>query len=109
MTPSGIHQVVHDRARDAGLPDMHPHQLPHAFASRWLAEGSNENERAQQVKALVVRSPRMAPATRTPPGCSRRGQPRPRASQLLPVEVGEPLGVTWQDAAMGVDTPARLG
>ena len=29
MTPSGIYQVVHDRARAAGLPAMHPHQLRH--------------------------------------------------------------------------------
>jgi hypothetical protein len=44
MTPSGIYQVVHDRARAAGLPAMHPHQLRHAFATSWLAEGGNENE-----------------------------------------------------------------
>ena len=44
MTPSGIYQVVHDRARAAGLPAMHPHQLRHAFAPSWLAEGGNENE-----------------------------------------------------------------
>ena len=44
MTASGIYQVVHDRAREAGLPDMHPHQLRHAFASSWLAEGGNGNE-----------------------------------------------------------------
>ena len=44
MTPSGIDQVVHDRARAAGLPAMHPHQLRHAFATSWLAEGGNENE-----------------------------------------------------------------
>jgi len=43
MTPSGIYQVVHDRARAAGLPAVHPQQLRHAFAS-WLAEGGNENE-----------------------------------------------------------------
>ena len=42
MTPSGIYQVVHDRARVAGLPAMHPHQLRHAFATSWLAEGGNE-------------------------------------------------------------------
>jgi site-specific recombinase XerD len=40
----GIYQVVHDRARAAGLPAMHPHQLRHAFATSWLAEGGNENE-----------------------------------------------------------------
>jgi len=44
MTPSGIYQVVHNRARAAGLPAMHPHQLRHAFATSWLAEGCNENE-----------------------------------------------------------------
>ena len=44
MTPSGVYQVVHDRARAAGLPAMHPHQLRYAFATSWLAEGGNENE-----------------------------------------------------------------
>jgi hypothetical protein len=44
MTPSGIYQVVHHRARVAGLPEMHPHQLRHAFATTRLAEGGNENE-----------------------------------------------------------------
>jgi site-specific recombinase XerD len=44
MTPSGVYQVVHDHARAAGLPEMHPHQLRHAFATSWLAEGGNENE-----------------------------------------------------------------
>ena len=42
MTPSGVYQVVHDRARAAGLPAMHPHQLRH-FRHQ-LAEGGNENE-----------------------------------------------------------------
>ena len=41
---SGIYQVVHDRARAAGLPEIHPHQLRHAFATSWLAEDGNENE-----------------------------------------------------------------
>jgi site-specific recombinase XerD len=44
MTPSGVYQVVHDRARAAGLSGIHPHQLRHAFATSWLAEGGNENE-----------------------------------------------------------------
>ena len=44
MTPSGIYHVVHHRARVAGLPEMHPHQLRHAFATTRLAEGGNENE-----------------------------------------------------------------
>ena len=36
-----------DRARSsraAEPPAMHPHQLRHAFATSWLAEGGNENE-----------------------------------------------------------------
>jgi integrase len=44
LTPSGVYQVVHDRAHAAGIPPLHPHQLRHAFASSWLAEGGNENE-----------------------------------------------------------------
>ena len=44
MTPSGVYQVVHNRARAAGLAAMHPYQLRHAFATSWLAEGGNENE-----------------------------------------------------------------
>ena len=36
--------VFVSRARAAGLPAMHPHQLRHAFATSWLAEGGNENE-----------------------------------------------------------------
>jgi site-specific recombinase XerD len=39
MTPSGVYHVVHDRARAAGLPAMHPHQLRRAFATSWLVEG----------------------------------------------------------------------
>jgi integrase/recombinase XerC len=34
MTPSGVYQVVRDRARAAGLPAIHPHQLRHAFATK---------------------------------------------------------------------------
>jgi site-specific recombinase XerD len=44
LTPSGVYQVVHDRAQAAELPAMRAHQLRHAFATSWLAEGGNENE-----------------------------------------------------------------
>jgi integrase len=43
MTPSGVYQVVHERARAAGLPAMRPHQLRHAFVTSWLAEGGNSS------------------------------------------------------------------
>jgi site-specific recombinase XerD len=43
MTGDGIYQVVHDRARQAGL-DVHPHQLRHTFAHAWLLAGGNEGD-----------------------------------------------------------------
>jgi hypothetical protein len=37
MTPSGIYQVVHDRARAAGLPAMHPRRPASREMALWLA------------------------------------------------------------------------
>jgi hypothetical protein len=31
MTPSGLFQVVADRAASVGLPGLHPHQFRHWF------------------------------------------------------------------------------
>jgi len=44
MTPSGIYQVVRDRAAAAGLGRLHTHQLRHTFAHEWLASGGNEGD-----------------------------------------------------------------
>lgn len=44
MTNSGVAQVVRRRAREAGLPDVHPHQLRHTMAHRWLADGGQEGD-----------------------------------------------------------------
>jgi site-specific recombinase XerD len=44
MTSNGIYQVVRDRAHQAGLGDVHPHQLRHTFAHAWLAAGGNESD-----------------------------------------------------------------
>jgi integrase len=44
MTPSGIRQMVTKRAADAGIGHLHPHQLRHTFAHRWLAEGGGEGD-----------------------------------------------------------------
>lgn len=44
MTPSGVRQAVSERARRAELPPMHPHQLRHTFAHRWLAAGNGETD-----------------------------------------------------------------
>ena len=44
MGSSGIFQIVRRRAREAGLGDIHPHQLRHSFAHAWLAEGGGETD-----------------------------------------------------------------
>ncbi|MCA1683948.1 MAG: tyrosine-type recombinase/integrase [Actinobacteria bacterium] len=44
MTESGIYQVVQRRGQQAGIPDLHPHQLRHCFAHAWLASGGNEGD-----------------------------------------------------------------
>jgi site-specific recombinase XerD len=79
MTPSGIYQVVHDCARAAGLSAMHPHQLRHAFATSWLAEGGNENE-----LMLVAgwKSRTMIDAIRRPLRSSVLGQAMPAYRRL---------------------------
>ena len=38
MTPSGVRQVIQKRGEQAGLGAIHPHQLRHSFANRWLSE-----------------------------------------------------------------------
>ncbi len=44
MTSNGIYQVVRDRAEQAGLGKVYPHQLRHTFAHTWLASGGQEND-----------------------------------------------------------------
>jgi len=44
LTDSGIAQVLRRRGREAGLGDLHPHQLRHTFAHQWLASGGNEGD-----------------------------------------------------------------
>lgn len=41
---SGIGQMVKNRAKQAGLPPIHPHQFRHTFAHAWLASGGNEGD-----------------------------------------------------------------
>lgn len=44
MTDNGIYQVIRDRAEAAGLGKLHPHQLRHTFAHRWLSAGGGETD-----------------------------------------------------------------
>jgi site-specific recombinase XerD len=42
LTQWGLVMMLHRRSRQAGLPDLHPHQFRHTFAHQWLAEGGTE-------------------------------------------------------------------
>ena len=44
LTESGVAQILKRRARDAGLPHVHPHQFRHTFAHNWLAAGGQEQD-----------------------------------------------------------------
>lgn len=44
LTETGVEQVVKRRGRQAGLPDLHPHQFRHTYAHQWLAAGGNEGD-----------------------------------------------------------------
>lgn len=44
LTTSGIAQILRRRCREAGIAQLHPHQLRHTAAHNWLAEGNNEGD-----------------------------------------------------------------
>lgn len=44
LTEWGIRQMFNRRAKDAGVPNVHPHKFRHTFAHRWLAEGGQEQD-----------------------------------------------------------------
>ncbi|MGX5653381.1 tyrosine-type recombinase/integrase [Geodermatophilus nigrescens] len=44
MTPDGARDVLHLRAGQAGVTDVHPHRFRHTFAHRWLAGGGQERD-----------------------------------------------------------------
>lgn len=44
LTDSGIAQMLRRRCRDAGIPQLHPHQLRHTACHNWLAAGGNEGD-----------------------------------------------------------------
>lgn len=44
LSDSGVLQMVRRRGKEAGLGQIHPHQLRHSFAHAWLADGGNEGD-----------------------------------------------------------------
>jgi site-specific recombinase XerD len=44
LADSGIFQVVKRRAQQAGIANIHPHELRHTFAHQWLASGGAEGD-----------------------------------------------------------------
>lgn len=56
LTDSGIRQLTWRRSTAAGIGRIHPHQLRHTFAHRWLAEGGAETD---LMRLAGWRSPQM--------------------------------------------------
>jgi site-specific recombinase XerD len=44
VTGSGVAQILETRCAKAGIERLHPHQLRHVFAHRWLADGNGETD-----------------------------------------------------------------
>jgi integrase len=44
LTEWGLVSMLRRRSRQAGLPDLHPHQFRHTFAHQWLAQGGGETD-----------------------------------------------------------------
>lgn len=44
LTPSGVAQILKRRGRQAGIGDVHPHQLRHTFAHDFLSAGGGESD-----------------------------------------------------------------
>ena len=44
LTIYGIRELIERRGRQAGIPDLHPHQFRHTFAHEWLSMGGNETD-----------------------------------------------------------------
>lgn len=56
ITDSGVYQILEDRAEQAGIGHITPHQFRHTFSHLWLAAGGSESD---LMKLAGWRSPQM--------------------------------------------------
>jgi site-specific recombinase XerD len=74
LTAYGVVMILRRRGRQAGLPDLHPHQFHHTFAHQWLAEGGGETDRMRlagcKSRAMLQRYGASAADARAPRGPS---------------------------------------
>lgn len=56
LTDSGVYQMLKRRCREAGIPEIHPHQFRHTFAHEWLSQGNTEGD---LMRLAGWRSPQM--------------------------------------------------
>jgi site-specific recombinase XerD len=73
LTPWGLVSMLRRCSRQAGLPELHPHQFRHTFAHQWLAQGGGETDLmrlagwspAPCCNATAPRPPTLAPVRPT--------------------------------------------
>lgn len=44
LLPDSVRLMLNRRAKEAGVPNVHPHKFRHTFAHRWLADGNGETD-----------------------------------------------------------------
>jgi site-specific recombinase XerD len=44
LQPDSVRLLLNRRAKQAGVPNVHPHRFRHTFAHRWLADGNGETD-----------------------------------------------------------------
>jgi hypothetical protein len=105
LTAHRLVMMLRRRGRQAGLPELHPHQFRHTFAHQWLAEGGGETDlmrlagwsrgRCSSATARRLPSPRPrgSPAVCLPPTASEA--PERFLKGESPGSCGEGSRVTW--------------
>ncbi|MGH8896818.1 MAG: tyrosine-type recombinase/integrase [Egibacteraceae bacterium] len=97
FTGSGIAQMLRRRSRQAGIPEVHPHQFRHTFAHCWLSEGGSEGD---LMRLAGWKSRAMLSATPPPPppnAPARHIAGSPPATACRPSAVSA-AGLRWNGA-----------